>query len=913
MIGQTLGHYRVIEKLGEGGMGEVYRAGDTQLKRDVALKILPSEPAFDLAPSTSSGSARERSRAERIARFDREAQALAALNHPHIAQVHGFVHEGDVRAIVMELVEGPTLAERIARGPLPLDEALPLAIQLADALEYAHEHGIVHRDLKPANIKVTPDGNVKVLDFGLAKVLAGDGAGAEADPLGNSPTMTSPARLRQGYGVAGTEVGVILGTAAYMAPEQARGAAVDKRADIWAFGVVLFEMLTGKACFAGDTVTDLLAAIVKTEPDWNGLPAATPPRLRELLQRCLAKDRKQRLRDVGDARLELVGVLSGGTGPEGLDTEVMQRPRAWQHRHLPWLVAFVLLIGLVGSQLWSCVRQTAPPGIVRSAILLPPGDRVVSEGPFGAGLVAFSPDGGTIVYAAYRGETPLLFLRRLDGRETSAVAGSEDGSEPFFSPDGQWLAFFARGKLWKASLAGGTPGTPVDLCPVLRPLGGTWAPDNTILFADSWQGDNLFRVSADSGSPQVAFRGITGVWPQVMPSGDTVLFTQMGATRTVRAMAAPIGGGTPQVVLDDVEWATFAPSGHLLFWRKGSVFAAPFDPVALKLVGPARLMADAVSVSTGPQPLIAVSRIGHLVTVPATSRDRTLVWVGRDGTVTPLPAPAKEYAGDLSLSPDGQTLVLAVTEQSRQDLWLYDLRRDRSPLTRLTQDDQPDHWTPAWLKDGNYVVFSSGPRPVLLSQIRLGSERPEPLWSSESGLALDLDVSPDGQWCVFCRREAGKSWDIWKLPLKGGERKASALLDSASSEVTPRISPDGRWIAYASSESGRYEIYVRDFPQMTGKVQVSLDGGERPRWTASSRELFFQNGNKMMVAAYRDVAGFQHETPHVVFDKRFTWNERQAYDVAPDGRRLLMLSDVDPGPTHLNLVTNWASSLRGKE
>jgi eukaryotic-like serine/threonine-protein kinase len=897
-VGTHVGPYEIQCAIGAGGMGEVYRARDAQLKRDVALKVLPSELALD---------------PERLARFDREAQALAALNHPHIAQVYGFAHDGAVRAIVMELVEGPTLAERIARGPMPPDEALPLAVQLADALEYAHEHGIVHRDLKPANIKLTPDGHVKVLDFGLAKVLAGDGTSPDADLLGNSPTLTSPARLRQGDGAAGTEMGVILGTAAYMAPEQARGAAVDKRADIWAFGVVLFEMLTGRACFAGETVTDLLAAVVKTEPDWDALPAGTSPRLRELLGRCLSKDRRQRLRDIGDARLELVEVLSGRTGPTGLDTAVMPRPRAWQHRHLPWLIACVLLVALVGSQVWSRVRQAAPPGIVRSAILLAPGDRVVSQGPFGAGVVAFSPSGGTIVYAAYRGETPLLFLRRLDGGETRAVAGSEGGAEPVFSPDGQWLAFFAHGKLWKASLAGGTPGTPVDICPVLRPLGGTWAPDNTILFADSWQGDNLFRVPVDGGSPRPAFHGITGVWPQVMPSGDTVLFTQMGATRTVRALAAPIGGGTPQVVLDDVEWATYAPTGHLLFWRNGSVFAAPFDPIALKLSGAARLVADAVSVSTGPQPLIAVSSIGHLVTVPATSRDRTLVWVGRDGTVTPLPAPAKDYAGDISLSPDGQTVALAVTDRSRQDLWLYDLRRDQSPLTRLTQDDQPDHWTPAWSKDGKYVVFSSGPQPVLLSLIRLGSERPQTLWSSESGLALDLDVSPDGQWCVFSMWAPGKSSDIWRLSLEGDERKARALLDSASSEVSPRISPNGRWIAYASSETGRYEIYVRDFPQMTGKVQVSLDGGERPRWTASSRELFFQNGNKMMVAAYRDVVGFAHETPHVVFDKRFTWNERQAYDVAPDGRRLLMLSDVDPGPTYLNLVTNWASSLRGKE
>jgi hypothetical protein len=672
MIGQRIAHYRVQEKIGAGGMGEVYRAQDTRLCRDVALKVLPELFARD---------------AERMVRFEREAKVLASLNHPNIASIYGLEESNGARALVMELVEGPTFAERISQGRIPLEEVLTLAKQIADGLEYAHERGIIHRDLKPSNVKLTPESQVKLLDFGLAKALEGETAEPE---LQNSPTLSA----------AATRTGVLLGTPAYMSPEQARGKRVDRRADIWAFGCMLYEMLTGRAAFTGETTSDILASVIRAEPDWSSLPGSVPPRIHELLRRCLQKDAKQRLRDIGDARIIIEEALSGSVASEtvaagGLTRSLRHRGMVWA-----WLVAG-LVLGAVGAVvIASYLRPSPGEGPVgRFAFGFPAPDSQpgASEGfplrDFPA--VAISRDGTKIAYLGARGHTTQLFLRLVDRLEPQPLPGSADATSPFFSPDGQWVGFFADGKLKKASVNGGEATT---LCDAPLNRSATWGPDSTITFAPTLFG-GLMRVSATGGSPEILTapdvrKGeLTYRWPEILPAGKAVLFVignaqDIGSFSESKIAAIRLDTREKKILPIVGTYPRYSPSGHLLFERNGRVFAVPFDPHRLEVTGQPVPVLDGVKTSPNSGAAdFAVSDTGSLVYLPenAYTHDGLIVWVDRKKQVKELAAPARYY-GSPHISPDGERIAVAIPSgSSGSDVWVYEI--PHGTLTRLTFDE----------------------------------------------------------------------------------------------------------------------------------------------------------------------------------------------------------------------------------
>ena len=645
--GTHLGSYEVLAPIGAGGMGEVYQAHDTKLGRDVAIKVLPEAFAHD---------------PERLSRFQREAKMLAALNHPNIATIHGLEQSNGTSYLVMELVSGETLAERIKReGALPIEEASAIAKQIAEALEAAHEKGIIHRDLKPANVKVTPEGKVKVLDFGLAKAFAGDAAN---DDPSNSPTLT----------MAATMHGVVLGTAAYMSPEQARGKAVDKRTDIWAFGCVLYELLTGKPAFHGEDVTDILAAVVRAEPDWQALPATTPVKIRDLLRRCLQKDKALRLRDAGDARLEIQEALTAPATAE-LTTTVRGIRVGWRGTFL-WGGASLLLAAIIGLAAWN-LKPTppAPRPVTRTVITLPPGQQLagLDSGP----SVALSPEGTRLAYVATQGGTQQLYLRAMDSLESKSIPGTEGGVNPFFSPDGQWLGFFANGKLKKVSVSGGGVSTISDS---VAPRGASWGSQGTIAFGTSYI-EYLQQVSDSGSAPQPLTRSEKGEnahgWPDFLPDGKAVLFSTgtsgIGFQNTEIAVQ-PAGAGERRNLAQGGTNPRYASSGHLIYVQGGNLVAAPFDPQRLEVTGAAVPVVEGVLQSTiNGNAQYSFSGTGSLVYVTGADQSRQvkLVWVSRNGTEQDLAAPAHTYAFP-RLSPDGRRIAVSIVEQDTQ-LWQYDI------------------------------------------------------------------------------------------------------------------------------------------------------------------------------------------------------------------------------------------------
>ena len=885
--GTRLGPYEIQSAIGAGGMGEVYRARDTQLKRDVALKVLPAEVATD---------------PERLARFQREAELLAALNHPHIAQIHGLVEAGGTRALVMELVEGETLAAWLARGPVPLAEALPLAQQVAEALEFAHEHGIVHRDLKPANIALTPDGAVKVLDFGLAKALSAEAADPVADPLGNSPTMTSPAMTR---------MGVILGTAAYMAPEQARGAAVDKRADIWAFGVVLFEMLTGRACFAGETVTDVLAAVVKTEPDWAALPAGTPWRVRDLLRRCLAKDRRQRLRDIGDARIEIEEVITSPipTSPDTKATLTTLRG------HSLTLGIAVLMVGAVALSLivWKMKFTTLPSHgpVMRFAVTLPPPERLAgTDFP----SVALSPTGAHLAYVASRGGSSQVFLQRMDSLQAEPIPGTEQALGPFFSPDGQWLGFFAAGKLMKVSVNGGSP---VFVCSAPIGFGAVWGPDDTITFAPT--GDSgLMRVSAVGGTPSPVTKldsqkgEFSHRWPDLLPDGKTVLFTigTLGSWDDAQIVTQSLETGERQTLITGGTFPHYVPTGHVIYARAGRLMAVPFDLGQRKVTGPPFVVLSRVWESLDGAAQLSVSPLGHLVYAPGglPSSEHMLVWVNRTGGIEPLAAPSRAYS-DPRLSADGRRLAVTITDTS-ENIWVYDIAT--GTFTQLTFEG--NNSMPVWTPDGARIAFASnrtGPLNLFWKRTDGGGTDERLTTSPQPDAAHSW--SPDGHRLVFVEQSPTTGRDIWMLSTDG-DLRPRPVMQSPFNEAGPALSPDGRWLAYVSDESGRNEIYVTPFPSVLGKWQVSTEGGTEPLWNRDGSEIFYRIGNQVMTARTTTTPSFKTNTPQLLFEGAYDKGKasRPAYDVTADGQRFLMVKtgDNEPAATRFEVVLEWFEELK---
>jgi len=893
MIGQTLGHYRILEKLGEGGMGVVYRARDQHLNRDIAIKVLPE--AFARDP-------------ERLARFRREAQLLALLNHPNIAAIYGLEEADGLCYLVLEYVPGQTLAERVgaglkpaptpgrAQGPAPtVEEAVEICKQVAEGLEAAHGKGIIHRDLKPANVKVTPEGKVKVLDFGLAKAFEPESS--EAD-LSKSPTISA----------AATRAGVILGTAAYMSPEQARGRPVDKGTDIWSFGCLLYEVVAGRPAFAAETISDTIAAILKNEPNWQALPQSATGKILGLLRRCLQKDLHRRLRDIGDARLELEEMMSAPATAEPMSAAAARAGSVWQ-RTIPWSVAGAMAVVaavLAGVGLWNWKPSSGLPArsVTRFVVPLPPGERLVG--------LAVSPDGTHVAYVSRRAETRQLYVRSMDSLEARPIPGAEDATDPFFSPDGQWLGFFDQGKLKKVSVKGGAP---VTLCDALG-RGGSWGDNDTIIFAPLSRA-GLWQVSAAGATPKILTtpdpaKGETSHrFPEVLPGSKAVLFSIEGKTREeMQIVVQSLETGQRRVLVQGVAnaFVRYLPTGHLVYPQAGTLTAVPFDLARLELSGVPFPVVEGVWLGR-----FSVSSSGSLVYGPghADGVEHRLVWVDRKGTARPLAAPPRPYR-DPRLSPDGRRVVVAVGDPDR-DVWVYDIARDT--LTRLTFEAR-NFW-PLWTPDGKRVTFSSnrlGPWALFWKPAD-GSVGEELLLAKEYN-QIGESWSPDGQMLAFHETHPTTAMDIWVLPLQG-ERKPRPFLRTPFIEGAAAFSPDGRWLAYSSNESGRFEVYVKPVRGAGGPWQISTEGGREPVWARNGRELFFLNADKMMAVDIRTEPTFAPGKPRLLFEGQYveaSGRFRARYDVAPDSQRFLMVkqSEQTAAPTQLNVVLNWFEELKGR-
>jgi serine/threonine protein kinase/Tol biopolymer transport system component len=858
---ESIAHYRIVGKLGEGGMGDVYRASDTKLGREVAIKVLPAAFAGD---------------PDRMARFQREAKVLASLNHPNIAAIYGV----EDRALIMELVEGHDL-----RGPLPLSTALNYAAQIAGALDAAHEKGIVHRDLKPANIRITPDGVVKVLDFGLAKATS-PGVGSE-----DSPTAT---------GV--TRAGTILGTAAYMAPEQARGHAVDKRADIWAFGVVLFEMLTGKRLFGAANVSDSLAAVLTREPVFDVLPGDTPPNVRHLLESCLRKDPKMRLRDIGDAAILL----------DQAQPQTAGSSRRW----IPWAAAGVLCLVVLGVGLaW---RRSTSAGFGKAA-QQEGTTRFFLQLPEGATFTQYdkpvlSPDGKRIVFTA-RNKSGGLFVRSLDSLELQHWPGPEDIRFPFWSPDSRFVAFHSGGALKKVDLTGG-PATVI--CDSPFPYGAAWNRDGVILFGSS---AGLMRVNAAGGklSPVTTVNNGKGerfhFWPSFLPDGDHFLFTISASTveRQGIYLGSLSSGQTSRILPDDSN-AEYSSAGYLIFNRNGNLVAQPFDSTHLRLSGNPLSIADRVATLTSPVPMGAFSTAGGSLSyrVGTALSETQMEWRdrkgGRLGTVG-LPA---DYSNP-AISADGRILAVSKRDPAikTRDIWLFDLVRGTN--MRLTFDPADDT-SPLWSPDGRRVVFTSlrtGLRSIW-QKAASGAGQEEPLLQTDAQNSVE-DWARDGRYLSFNRVFPGLEtrMEVWALPLFG-ERKPFAVIAGQGEARESRFSPDGKWIAYVSDESGKNEVYVQNFPPAGGKWQISTDGGREPSWNPNGKELFYLHLNQLMAVDVKTgMDRFDPATPHLLFEAPFGNMLRNAYDVAPDGQKFLVNArfenTVSPS---MAIVLNWPAAIK---
>jgi serine/threonine protein kinase/Tol biopolymer transport system component len=882
--GARLGPYEIVAPLGAGGMGEVYRARDTRLKRDVAIKVLPEAFAKDL---------------DRLARFQREAELLATLSHPNIAAVYGLEKadpspgsgQAAVTGIVLELVEGETLADLIGRGPIAIGDALPIARQIADALDAAHEKGITHRDLKPANIKITPEGNVKVLDFGLAKAAAGDGSTPD---LTQSPTVT----------IAGTREGVILGTAAYMSPEQARGKPVDTRTDIWAFGCVLYEMLTGRGAFKGDTVSDTIAAILEREPDWQALPPAATP-LTGVLRRCLEKDVKRRLRDIGDVKLLLDDTTR--VSPTTTSLAVPSR-RAW------WIAVAAVLGVIVGGTAVALLVQsrirTIPQRVGRFELTSSQADPFTAD-PGGANI-AIAPDGSRLVYTATRSGVPELVMRRLDQLEASPIAGTDGGSDPFFSPDGQQIGFSTGGELKRVAAEGGTSVTICQVDPTFT--GASWGPNNAIVFG---QGFGLFRVSATGGLPEkLAAPDATRDEeyydrPAMLPGGQAILYTVVLRSGQRHIAARRLGGGDAITMLEGGFGPQYLPSGHLLYAMGDRVMAIRFDVTTLQVAGSAVLVQEGVFTKIGGSLAnVASAADGTTVYVAGLNTDGSgrPVWVDRRGThVAPVVEQPLEFPRNPRLSPDGRRLALTVGPSGLGHIWVYDLGGTAQPVKLTFQD----HNTfPIWSPDGKQIVFmslasSSGHMSSIPAD---GSAvRPEPLTTSNAP-RVPMDWSPDGAFVLFLEQT--------KLSLLHvSDGKVRPWLQTPFAEFGGRFSSDGHWVAYASDQSGASEVWVRPFPGPGAPVRVSSDGGHDPVWSRDDKEIFYDNGQKLLSARVASAApDLRVDAPRVLFEGGFVHDTKDMtirfFDVAPDGRFLMIEPTGTARAASIIVAQHWDEELK---
>src|SRR5271165_2155431 len=901
--GTKIGIYEINSLLGVGGMGEVYRSRDSKLSRQVALKVLPAGVAAD---------------PERLARFRREATLLAALNHPNIAAIYGFEDSGVTHALVMELVEGPTLADRVKSGPISIAEALPIAKQICEALEYAHERGIVHRDLKPANVKVTPEDTVKVLDFGLAKALENEPAAAD---IGSSPTMTRMA----------TQAGIIIGTAAYMSPEQARGKSADRRADIWAFGCVLYEMLTGKMAFCGETVSDTLAAVIKNPPDWSLLPAQTPGRLRVLVQRCLQKDPRQRLQAIGDARISIDEVLGGAPEPSAPAAVAPAQAitPAWRSL-LPWGLAALLGVALLGAifTLRSSSNSSAQKSIQLTLAIPPDQKLALINGP----AFAISPDGSRIAYVAHQPsvDTGQLYIRELDQPNPVVLQGAALAAAPFFSPDGQWLGFFADGKLKKVSVHGGAP---IDLATAPGSRGGTWSQDDTIVFTTAFTSP-LYRIPASGGPPQQVTRldsarlETTHRWPQFLPDGKSFLFTASSNNNffgQASVQAADLATGQAKVLVENATFGRFLPGGYLVYFSQGTCFVAPFDAKALKLTGaaiPVLQNVDSDISNGGVQFAASANGTAIYMSGAANKENLNVVLLDRQGNGSVLVKGSPDSTSP-RVSPDGKKIAF---ERAVGGIWVYDLLRGTTtPITLKTGSAN----FPIWSPDGQYLTYSYSGGAHLgvgesIYRVRAdGSGGEQQLTPNDPLSSYPASWSPDGKVLAFDRtsQKGGGCCDMWTLRLGDNgqpeppERFRDDTRVTAVSLPDPQFSPDGRWIAFSSADSGASQIYVVPFPGSGGKWQISTDGGAEPRWSKNGHELFFLHNAAVLAVSYA-VQGnsFQAGIPKLLFESKIEMRAPYtSFDTTPDGQHFVAFqfeggkTTPHPDPT---VVLNWLTTVR---
>jgi Tol biopolymer transport system component len=879
--GTRLGSYEVLAQIGAGGMGEVYRAHDTKLSRDVAIKVLPEAFAHDT---------------DRLARFQREAKMLASLNHPNIATIYGLEQSNGTHYLVMELVCGETLADRVKRdGAVPIEEALKIGVQIAEALEAAHEKGIIHRDLKPANVKVTPEGKVKVLDFGLAKAFAGDVA--DSNPS-QSPTLSAVATMQ----------GVLLGTAAYMSPEQARGKAVDKRTDIWAFGCVLYELLTGRQAFEGEDITEILAAVVKTEPDWQAVPSAVPSKIRDLLRRCLQKDKTLRMQAAGDIRIEIVEALAAP--PTTVATTGAPATRGWRERMAWPVVAAVLALIAVASTVGFVLRAPKPREPIQAVRLSAEIGADASLFTGGGSNAVLSPDGTRLALVATGSDQKRrIYVRSLDQLQATALSGTENARGPFFSPDGQWIGFFADGKLTKISTQGGAA---VTLCDAVDDRGGSWGEDGTIVFTPDSNGVALFKVSSAGGTPQPLTTldkqagEETHRWPQVLPGSKAVLFTSNTHGNNYEdadIVVYSIASGKRKTLQQGGFYARYLPSGYVVYMHESTLFAVPFDLKRLEVTGqPAPILEGVV---TGPGvggAQFSFSDTGNLVYVAGRGgfQNVSIYWMDREGRFTPLHETPGGYRNP-AFSPDGKRLALEISDGKRNDIWVYELERDTP--TRLTFSGEANG-NPVWTPDGQRIVYSSQDKDGVynLWWIRAdGAGDAQRLAESKSKYTPQAAGSwrPDGKVLAFRQTNPGTGNDILTLPIEGDEKSGwkpgepKPFLNSAFNEGQPAFSPDGRWLAYISNESGNNEVYVRPFPGPGGKWPISTGGGLYPKWSRNGKELFYRTpDSKIMVVIYTASAdSFHADKPQLWSPGQFTelGLGNSNFDLHPDGKRIAVL------------------------
>jgi serine/threonine protein kinase/Tol biopolymer transport system component len=861
-IGSQLGSYEITALLGKGGFGEVYRARDKKLKREVAIKILPDELSGN---------------PDRLTRFHREAEVLASLNHPNIAAIYDLAAQDQSQFLVLELVDGKTLAERIARGPIPVEEALNIAKQIAEALEAAHEKGVIHRDLKPANIKITPDGKVKVLDFGLAKIRES----SSASNLSNSPTlMTAPTS------------NVILGTASYMSPEQAKGKEADRATDVWAFGCVLYEMLTGHQVFEGETVGEVLGGIFKSEPDWARVPTGIPADVRKLLRRCLQKDTNRRIRDARDVRIEIEEAIN--------DPELLEPPsQATKRSRFGWIAAtaFITVAFIAATWLYLSQRTVAAPEM-RLEI-----DTPATVAPL---EFALSPDGRYIVFVASGDGPQRLWLRSLAKADSQPMAGTEGADNPFWSPDSRSIGFFAAGKLKRIGVGGGSP---QNLANVPIPRGGTWNSEGTIVFASAT--DPLFRISASGGEPQAVTRldpprQISHRFPHFLPDGHHFLFYSLGVVETSGIYLGSLDSSDTKRLASANGEAEYL-AGMIAFVRQTTLLAQHLDLTRAELTGEPTIVADPVgSSNTGGG--FSISADGLLAYRSGAGGLRQLRWYDRSGRS--LGVAGESDSNNIlypELSPSGQHVALVRTVEGNIDIWLLDLVR--GGLTRFTSDPATDT-APVWSPDGNQITFSSSRNAadnLYVKPANLGHdedlllETPNAKYaqdSSKNGFLLYSEVNP----------KTGR--DLWAVPTTGTDRKSIAVANTPFEEMNGQFSPDGRWVAYQTSESGQFQIVVQSFPEPTGKWQVSTNGGSQPRWRADGNELYFiaPDGKMMAAAISSSGSNFSAALPVALFSTTLAPGagvNKQEYIVSRDGRFLLDEQKDVSINNPITLILNW--------